>query len=622
MAITTFEQVSMWQPEGGTDNTAGDGNAMHSMLFHDLVRGINNQAARCNHGMQFAFDASRFTTTTVLGAGQTRWKRQTSVIPASGMAFLAQMPIYIPVGCSRLSTSLGISRIGLSGPDAGTIDVDVTQINYFLSPSPLPTLTTSVQFPAAPRQELVGNFLPTTLYSPKQHSVSCAGTSNTVNYNRTVDTSWSDLARGSGDGIMYLIVGVTYSNATVGESIFAEEFSCWAEFDAGNGSIALLDDNIQALCRNGAGALARVQKTLLKALIKNACRPRPIYSMWGGTDKINATGFIRQNWLNISPASPGLSARFLTMPSTQSDPDVNQGIITTVGSLDTGIAYDPQTTFANPSPFRYPTNARPSSFDTTIPEVVSSVSTKDKVYEIMVGSNTLNGPQLRSALIVEPQNLGPGQFAAQEPPAPYDNWLAPGNHIIGTELGTFKVRSIRGIRDYWRRVYKGVRPHFGWSGINDLAPYDGYSIIPGASGYRYVLKPDTVGQGAIHPASVAGQGMCIPLRYAASGRNTRVRVYVSVYARQVGGGTGTFGVYTLNDDMVSMAGPTALTNGPSVTSTTWAWYGWSSTFNPATDAYFLGNAAVLQDFVVFCGNSPTGNLHVGAFSMAVYNSSA
>ena len=638
MAVTSTEQVALFRPSAGTtDSYAGDGAPLHSLLLEDLVRGSNNLFARCEPQMQFAFDAQGGIAAHNVGgalglAGSTRWARVdsgkaaggaatgTSSIPASGMAFLCQMPIVLPQGASRIITSIGFDRIGV-GPDVGNVDIDVTQINYFLSPTPIANPSgPSMRWPVN-GQEFLGNFLASDIPQAIRHDVTCAATAPTPSYFLQVDSSgWSapNVANLNDRPIAWLIVGMTYSSATVEDYIYVRDFSIWGEFDGSSVALTMYDDAVRALCRNGQGATGRTMKDLLDGVISNGWRPRPVFNMWGGTNKINATGFIRQNWLNVNPASPGVQARFLGMSSTGAL-DSAQGLALSVGSVYSAVSADPPAIRDATNPLRYPTNSRPGTPQVvSINEIITAVDTKGKPYEILAGSNTANGPQLRSMCLYEWGDIVP--VATSDPLAPrfpYDDAEDHGMDIIGTEAGDTKLRGIRAVRDYFRKLYKARRVHFGWSGINDTAPYDGYLAFT-SSNYKYIFDT-TFGQGGTAPA-VTSPAITIPLFKAASGLNTRVRVYVSIYARQVGGGQGDLGVYIRNDDGVNMVGPTALTHSPIVTSSTWAWYGFSTPFNESNDSYFLANATLPYERMVLCARSSVGEFDIGAFTVASYHS--
>jgi hypothetical protein len=379
----------------------------------------------------------------------------------------------------------------------------------------------------------------------------------------------------------------------------------------------LLDDAKRADARNGAPAAGSVLKDVIDALKTNACRYRPIYSMWGGDDLINQTIITRHQWLNSSPGSPGLGSVFLVLPST-GVPTTTQSIEMGVGGVTFQDSYTPAVARNTLNPMRYPIAAEVNTslyFD--------QVGGDNGVRDIWLGSKSANGPQLRSALVFERQNATPVETPTAAPSTISDNWLVPGSWIIGTGASDIRTRSVRAVRDYWRRVYKGRCLTFGWSGISpgSATPYDGQAVFTGGS-YRYIFDQNIGDGGGVAP-SVSGGGITVPLKNAASGRNVTTRVYVSAYCRQVGGGTGSLGYSHRNPDGTTMTAIGALTNPIAVTSSSWAWYGMSTTFNPAADCYLTADTTLDYDRIVLCGKTTGGtSFEVGAFTFAAYHSAA
>ena len=154
MAITNDQQVNLWKPPSGTaDSVAGDGAPLHSMLIHDAVRNVNTMAARCEPQASFAMDATYgMQMQGLIPKGATKWIRS-GTVPASGLAFLGQMPVVIPQGATSLNVTAGIRRWEAIGSVDHVIHVNVTKINVFLSSAPLYSLDTFGTFPVGSQAE-------------------------------------------------------------------------------------------------------------------------------------------------------------------------------------------------------------------------------------------------------------------------------------------------------------------------------------------------------------------------------------------------------------------------------------------------------------------------------------
>src|SRR4029078_7308995 len=99
----------------------------------------------------------------------------------------------------------------------------------------------------------------------------------------------------------------------------------------------------------------------------------------------------------------------------------------------------------------------------------------DVKYETTVGTIAEEGPSLYSVIIYEKLNLEPryinpitgdGTTPEKHQAMPTD-WIGPGMPIVGAENLDEEVgdiRSLSQLREFFRRVYKNKRIHFGWSG--------------------------------------------------------------------------------------------------------------------------------------------------------------
>lgn len=383
--------------------------------------------------------------------------------------------------------------------------------------------------------------------------------------------------------------------------------------------IALYDDAKRVDARNGAPASAAYASEMIGSLDSLACRFRPTFNFFGGSDAINRAALLHQNRLDVSPGSIGMSMTGLVVPSVGSPSDP-QRVTGTVGAttLTMPMAIGLR---ADPSRAVYPRDAVRTvraNFD---------AAPNDSPHAVTIGSEGANGPQIRSGVFYERWNFTPTDPAPPDAPQvlPTDSFR-PGGNILGREASFDDIHALAGLRDYYRRVIAGRRLAFGVAFVAgaDGTEDDGCAKLNlSPTNYRYILDQNTGQGGGATAPSPTGRGITIPLQFSACGLRTRIRLYFSVRARMAtgAGGTGTFATYSL-DDAGAMTGPTAMVNGPSVTGTTWQWYGWSSPFDPAADSYFLGNAVRKYDRVLPCGKSTSVGdfLQVSSFSVAAFHS--
>ena len=369
-----------------------------------------------------------------------------------------------------------------------------------------------------------------------------------------------------------------------------------------------MDDSRRLAGRSGSSANGRAFKDMVTGLNAIATRQRPLFTWVGGPLNGNtsqALPSIRANWLDASPGRNGISTMALQLP-TAGPPVTGQG-------ATIGITGAFATTLSGASPYAgpAPVTARLYPEKGTVSDSLAIVVPKDSSTRprgLAISSDTTAGPQLRAGMIWESNNnesnIGPNANPRLLP----TDWESSGQQISGRDTAVSDLRSMRSVRNYLRQAYKGRRIHFGWcAGNPDNATTTPINV---AVGPGYILNQ-------IAAYTATGPGMRIPLRYAASGINTRVRLYFSVYARMNGGGTGGFTYYGL-DDFGAAVGPTAMAHSITVSGSTWQWYGQSDPFNEATGTYLLGNATLPFDNIQVVGSG--ANLNVGAFMLFAYHS--
>lgn len=395
-------------------------------------------------------------------------------------------------------------------------------------------------------------------------------------------------------------------------------------------TVTLFDDERRADGLNGQPAAAQPIKECVDALNAIAGRARPIFNSWGGgPQSAGANGGVASTWwMEMSPAAPGIRGAALVVPSI-AQPLSGQGVtfshgtpsLTSVGKTDAAVAAYPGSCQTMPLGYWHRTNKA----------LLTSA-------EVSVGNATANGPRIESGIFYEPAaprppeqllvDTGSDNRIFRRTHVPTD-WIAQGSPILGTagtvtsgNLTYSDGRAFASLALFFRDVFKGRRLAFGWSCSLPGTNYLGISGSANGDNYRYIFD-QRIGQGATAP-SAAGPGICIPLKYTASGRRTSVRIYCAMRA-YVTGGTGSVAVYTQNADG-TFAGPT----GPvlSVTSTVSSWHipgslvGSDYIFNPAAQ-YFTVDTQRSFNKILLCAKVSAGQtLKITGLSLAAYHSAA
>lgn len=387
----------------------------------------------------------------------------------------------------------------------------------------------------------------------------------------------------------------------------------------------LRDDQASAPGANGKLALAGAVRAAEKVLNETNGRARPLFNWWGGnanTSELAAEPQFRGMYLTSSVGRAGLGSVTIQVPIADAAAVPQTGLVKnlSVNGVVTTQATIPQNrgvkeTINEPPSTWYPQFCNwDGLYGFSEPSYPLSPATAQEV-KVQVGSNPgVIGPQVRSGLIVEMQNDTTAVRGGRVPvigaeSLPLDG-LTTGNDIVGTGV---LYRDIASLRDFYNRVWRDKRIHFGWSMCrNDLGTL-GVSITGPSP--KYVLNT-AYGSSGIAP-TLAGPGIAVPLRYSAQGRSTGVRIYVRVFARMAGGGTGSLSVYN-RDNAGGLSGPTAVSAGPAITGSTYQWWP-NSPFFSDTDPFFFGNANPLyvSDHILLCGSTDGSALEIAAFTMTV-----
>jgi len=390
----------------------------------------------------------------------------------------------------------------------------------------------------------------------------------------------------------------------------------------------LRDDLAAKVGANNKPALAGAIRAVVKLLNDFNGRSRPLFNWWGGnanTAEAAAEPQFRGIYLTSSVGRAALGSVTIDVPiaDAASVPQTGlvsyrsvNGVVTAQATLTHSQNRGVKETINEPPSTWYPQFANwDGLYRFADSDYSGGVATAQEVTVKVGNSPSTYGPQVRSGLIVEMDNDTASVRGGAVPVVgagalPLDG-LTTGNDIVGTGL---LYRDIASLRDFYNRVWRDKRIHFGWSMCrNDLGTL-GVSI--GNATPRYILNTN-YGADGITP-TMAGPGIAVPLANAAQGRRTTVRIYVRVFARMAGGGTGTLSVYN-RDNSGGLSGPTALSNAPTITGSTYQWYPNTTAFS-ASDPWFTGNAnpAYASDKILLCAQSDGGSaVEIAGFTMAV-----
>jgi len=369
------------------------------------------------------------------------------------------------------------------------------------------------------------------------------------------------------------------------------------------GKLPLLDDQERALAKNGLAAVGSLVGKEADLLERIAYSGRPLFTWIGGdSTTINKANCFRQVFNNQHSANVDEYTWLHYLEGTAARVNT-QGLTVSIDSSTTTTNLDYST---SPTP-TYATDIK------TLTARTAFGLTSTGAKELVFGSATANGPQLRSGLFL---SAGQFQVVPGEDTCTLDAGRFAQNHeILGIETGATTDKTLTRFRNVYLNTWRYRRPQFGWSAINPGTGYVEFSTSK--SDYRYIFDQTYGTNGTAIGAGTPA--MTMPLEYSAAGLRTQIRVYVFVYAAMSSGtGTGTLAVANKNASGTMASTPTALTNNVSISGTSFAWYPSLSTALSSC-AYFTAYAGTTFDRVALCarnsGGEFDGNVRIGAFTM-------
>lgn len=381
----------------------------------------------------------------------------------------------------------------------------------------------------------------------------------------------------------------------------------------GSKAPAFFDDAEREVGRNGLAATGRIMGRIAKAINQAAHAGRPFFSFV--IRSITGTNPVLRQVYSGRNLGTSFEAGAAIYTQHQLAEDVEgfvsgQGIQVTIDGVDylTEVSFDLGNADTT-SGVTYPNDSRTVA-------VFSGAGYSADLAELVVEATTENYPQIRGMSLWQPA-IDSAPTSSSIPVGTSD--LHQKGEIVGVRassnehLGTFL--------SVFRNTWYYQRPQLGWSLINPGTNY--LSMTTSRTQFRYVFD-QAYGTGG---TSFTGTGpaLTLPLMHSAASRRNQIRVYVFVYAAMSGTtNTGTIGVANrdTNADMATSA--SALTNGATISGTSFQWYPSPGSFNPATSPYFLGYAGSIPDRVALCARSSgaTDAVRIAAWTMIVQHSVA
>jgi hypothetical protein len=381
----------------------------------------------------------------------------------------------------------------------------------------------------------------------------------------------------------------------------------------GGSAPVTIDDAWQPVGANGEPSTAGLVSQEIFLANQAAHAGRPFYT-WAYDNIItgDCTSMFRQVYMaanrgcNAGAGRTTEQGRAIVMDH-QFDPDggvgfqTGQGLRVSVG----GTAHDTPLNFGDPPDFEtYPSSARVVTY-------ASSFGFSTKPAELIVGALTTNNPQPRAGSIW--QNPAQKIVSTSGSAIGSDYVHAKGDIVGVVSAGDMGLSTlVTSIRDTWYNQ----RPQCGWS-----APQPGTNYIDfttSKTNARFIFD-QTYGTGGT-AFSATSPGMTLPLANATNGLSTQVRVYVFVYAAMSGAtNVGTIAIANKNASGTMASTPSAPTNPPVISGTTFKWYPTLSTWSATTGSYFMGYAGGAFDRVALCGISAgaTDSLRIAAYTFVV-----
>ncbi len=367
-----------------------------------------------------------------------------------------------------------------------------------------------------------------------------------------------------------------------------------------------LDDSEMERARNGTEANGSLVSREITLLNQAAYAGYPAYTMISREFELQAEDFVRQVYFtqNFGAEFEDTVAIF-TVATTEGggESQEGQGIETSIGGTDYLMHINSFPDAAEPGP--YPENAR-------LQGQASNDGYDATPREVTFTSATTNGPDIHALFFGQ----APAPTADTETTSAYVGSVDV--HAKGEIVGahTSSPESLQYFMLTYVNTHKYMRPQFGWSSKDGTY----VDFTTSKTNFRYIFD-QTYGTGGT-TMSATTPAATLPLMYSASGRRTQVRVYVFVYAAMSGAtNTGSIGVANRNASGTSASAPSAITNTPTISGTTFAWYPTLASWNKNTSPYFLGYAGTVVDRVALCAKSSgsTDSVRIGAFTFVVMN---
>lgn len=240
MAKTLNEQASL---PGAATSLVTAGAPMHALYARDMGRWINNLGTYVEPSFQFAMDASDIGVGS--GQGQQLGRIWRDGDPGTGTIFVAQRPLLVNPQAKYLCWTAGFTRGLYPNPEAA-VPIDVVGMTVYLSNAPYrhdrpaaaftPLATGPGDFPTFSSGYLQPGFTQRSIVSGDIQNGTAGGSSG-LEYGFVDDTdpgwdSWLPaVIEQHQESIAWLIVTISFENASEGSGIFLKEFSSWHVYE-------------------------------------------------------------------------------------------------------------------------------------------------------------------------------------------------------------------------------------------------------------------------------------------------------------------------------------------------------------------------------------------------------
>lgn len=381
------------------------------------------------------------------------------------------------------------------------------------------------------------------------------------------------------------------------------------------------DDIEEDAGKNGKPPKADHIQKLIDATNALNYRGRPLFNWWGSSANDDASRVLRQCWAHLHQGGTKPRGRALILKPSQVR-DATQAVQVNISGANHDYFKEYDLEGVSPA-LVDPDGLEDFPFGADLDHSTFALQ------DLGIGANATTTPAAAPGLISgmmyeSAQHLvDPVSTECFTPP----ELAIPGGDIVAT-APTGDLKKVGRLLDNFMHLVKYHRPQIGWSAKVPGTNYIDFTVDP--DNFRFIFDQE-VGEGADSAPGANKPAITLPLKNAAAGLRSQIRVGVYVYAAMSSAADdGEIGV--ANKDGSGGFEPTVnlLTNPMVISGTTFKWYsgtGAGQAF-PADltgdPSYFLGDATAGYDRICLCGRRKSGGagtatLRVAAFTFRVFH---